>query len=78
MVVHKERRARFCIAGIWRTDKDVGEAFTMLTILKTLPSGALVVQQVGYPGIKSIPMELPVGGVVPSHQLGDFEHTQGR
>ena len=22
----------FCIAGIWRTDKDVGEAFTMLTM----------------------------------------------
>jgi putative SOS response-associated peptidase YedK len=22
----------FCIAGIWRTDKDVGEAFTMLTL----------------------------------------------
>jgi putative SOS response-associated peptidase YedK len=22
----------FCIAGIWRTDKDVGEAFTMLTV----------------------------------------------
>jgi putative SOS response-associated peptidase YedK len=21
-----------CIAGIWRTDKDVGEAFTMLTM----------------------------------------------
>jgi putative SOS response-associated peptidase YedK len=22
----------FCVAGIWRTDKDVGEAFTMLTM----------------------------------------------
>jgi putative SOS response-associated peptidase YedK len=22
----------FCIAGIWRADKDVGEAFTMLTM----------------------------------------------
>jgi hypothetical protein len=78
MVVHEERRAWFCIADIWRTDKDVGEAFTMLTILKTLPSGALAVQRWANPGIKSIPVELPVGGVVPSHQLGDFEHTQGR
>jgi hypothetical protein len=50
----------------------------MLTILKTLPSGALAVQRWANPGIKSILVELPVGGVVPSHQLGDFEHTQGR
>jgi putative SOS response-associated peptidase YedK len=72
----------FCIAGIWRTDKDVGEAFTMLTmppghdiapyhdrqiaildradwgawldpsvsaktVLRPLPAGSLVVEQVG-------------------------------
>jgi putative SOS response-associated peptidase YedK len=28
----KAREPWFCIAGIWRTDKDVGEAFTMLTM----------------------------------------------
>jgi putative SOS response-associated peptidase YedK len=27
----KTGEARFCIAGIWRANKDVGEAFTMLT-----------------------------------------------
>ena len=72
----------FCIAGIWRATKDVGEAFTMLTmepgpdiapyhdrqiaildrtdwatwldpavssrtILKPIPTGSLVVEQVG-------------------------------
>jgi hypothetical protein len=29
VAVHQDGRA--CIAGIWRTDKDVGEAFTILT-----------------------------------------------
>jgi putative SOS response-associated peptidase YedK len=28
----KNGEAWFCIAGIWRTDKTVGEAFTMLTV----------------------------------------------
>ena len=31
MAVHEEGRAWFCIAGIWRQQADVGEAFTMLT-----------------------------------------------
>ena len=34
-IVVASRRAGepwFCIAGIWRTDRDVGEAFTMLTL----------------------------------------------
>lgn len=78
----KKGERLFCIAGIWRANKDVGEAFTMLTmepgadiapyhdrqiailgraewaawldpsvssktILKPLPPGSLVVEQVG-------------------------------
>jgi putative SOS response-associated peptidase YedK len=78
----KKDEALFCIAGIWRTDAKVGEAFTMLTmppgpdiapyhdrqiavlerrdwidwldarmpapqILKALPAGSLMVEQVG-------------------------------
>jgi putative SOS response-associated peptidase YedK len=31
-LVTKRGEPWFCIAGIWRTDKDVGEAFTILTM----------------------------------------------
>jgi putative SOS response-associated peptidase YedK len=32
VAVHEDGRTMFCIAGIWRSVKDVGGAFTMLTM----------------------------------------------
>ena len=32
MVVHEKGEPWFCIAGIWRSTPDVGEALTMLTM----------------------------------------------